>query len=80
MILGTLGIHHFRSSVLESAYIWFICFLLPEGVQKMTRKSPYKELLKLQDLNVFPEGLKVRKEFPAFPSWSLCFVDTCSKR
>ncbi|XP_038288169.1 2-hydroxyacyl-CoA lyase 1 isoform X2 [Canis lupus familiaris] len=39
--------------------------------QKMT-KSPYKEFLSLQGLNVFPEGCNVREESLAFLSWPLC--------
>lgn len=35
-------------------------------------KSPYKEFLSLQGLNVFPEGCNVREESLAFLSWPLC--------
>lgn len=37
----------------------------------MKRESPYKELLRLQGLNVFPTRCEI-KEYLPFSSWRLC--------
>lgn len=49
-----MTVDHFLLGVLESGYRLRALFLHRE--QKMARKSPHKELLRVQGLNIFPKG------------------------
>lgn len=49
-----MTVDHFLLGVLESGYRLRALFL--HGEQKMARKSPHKELLRVQGLNIFPKG------------------------